>query len=162
MSGRADTQAIVRRALGCPHGWRRLSGTSSTGHMILELPSGKRVQVSWSPGDRNSPRNLARQLADACGCATFWDRAGSGRRSRKADDHTDFDPSKAAREQARFAALNPEWAEMPQRYAALADELSACDPRREQGRATSIARQMVDLSAEMDRRHIPYERMEQR
>ena len=160
MSGRADTKAIVRRALACPHGWRKLAGTSSTGHAIMELPNGMRVQVSWSPGDRNSPRNLARQLADACGCPSFWDRAGSGKRSRKADDHTDFDPSKAAREQERFAQFHPELAEMPRRHAALVEQLRTCDPRREQARAVGLARQLVDLECEMGRRHIPFERME--
>ncbi len=78
MSSRADMQAVVRRALKCPHGWRWLPGTSSTGHKILALPDGRKWQVSWSPGDVNAARNLAKQLAALCGCTTLWNRGGIG------------------------------------------------------------------------------------
>ena len=157
MSSKADVVAIERRALACPHGWRRLPGVSSSGHPVLALPSGRRVQVSYSPGDVNSARNLAKQLADACGCESFWGRAGVGRRSRKTFGHTDFDPSKAAREQERFHTANPERESLPRQYADIGAELQASDPRRSRERCQELAAELVRLAAEMDRLHIYYE-----
>lgn len=158
MASRSDISAIVRRATSCPHGWHRIAGASSTGHPILELPSGERVQVAFSPGDVNSARNLARALEDACGCerGAFWARAGVGKRSRKAPTHTDFDLGRAARENERFRASGADRAVLPERHAELVAELLAVNPRREPSRTQDLATEICELERRMDAAHIYY------
>lgn len=158
MATRADIQAIVRRALHCPHDWKRLPGVSSTGHPFLALPGGKRVQVTFSPGDQNSARNLARALEDACGCArgSFWARAGTGKRSRKATGGTDFDPTKAARENEWYRSLGTDRTVLPERHADLVAQLMAINPRRHPERAADLAAEICELEARMDAAHIYY------
>lgn len=158
MASRADILAIERRALACPHGWKRLPGVSSKGHPMLALPNGTRVQLTYSPGDVNSARNVARELETACGCerGTLWGRAGVGKRSRKSSTHTDFDPSRAARENERFHASGADRAVLPERHAGLVAELLALDPRRHASRAIYLAEEICDLERRMDAAHIYY------
>lgn len=124
----------------------------------MRLPSGARVQVPTSASDVNSARNLATQLAAACGCDTFWARAGSGRRSRKPNQFTDFNPTRAANQQERWREAHPERTELPERYARLESELISLDPRRNQSRCLEIAEALVALASEMEARHIYFER----
>lgn len=157
MSSRSDTQAVVRRVLSCPHGWRKVAGTNSAGHLVYELPSGVRVQVSWSPGDVNAARNLARNFEAACGCESFWDRAGTGKRSRKADRVSGFSIDAAKRESRAWHAYNPDADDIRAEHDALVDELAQLNPRRDRGRCAGIAARIIELRGRMDALRIPYE-----
>lgn len=77
MSSRSDMNAIVRRALHCPHGWTL---DRDHRHPRLVLPDGRYVALPSSPSDVNSARNVANQLVKACGCESFWPRAGAGKK----------------------------------------------------------------------------------
>lgn len=156
MASRSDTMKIIRAALSCPHGWRKLPDSDSRGHIVLELPNGRRESVSMSPSDVHAGRNLATRLARTCGCESFWGRAGTGRRSRKADSHTDFDPSRAARANERFHALGTDRTELPERHALLVAELRELNPRRHPDRVADIASEICDMERRMDAAHIYY------
>jgi len=156
VASRSDLNAVIRRVLACPHGWK-YTGYNSTGHPVYQLPDGRRVTVSGTPGDVNTARNIARQFADVCGCDTFWARAGIGK-PRGTGHHTDFDPAKAARETEVWRQENPDYESLPRQHAMLLAELQALDPRRQQADARLLAESLVALETEMDEKHIYYER----
>ena len=124
MSSRSDTLAIVRRALRCPHGWRK-AGTDSRGHHLLMLPDGRRAAYSLSPSGVHAGRNLATQLGALCGC-DFWPPW------RKPSDMSGFDIDRAARETVHRQQVRAAHAEERR---AMIDQVQAAAARDREIRA---------------------------
>lgn len=148
MSSAADMKAVVRRALQCPHGWYQ-AGVNSTGHPVFKLPTGERVSGSWSPGDVNAARNVATRLAKTCGCDSFWDRAGTGRRSRKAPRTSGFDPNLARSERMALDRRDGLWATYEKRRREF-ERLIASPSRDHASEARRTLASLIDLERTLD------------
>src|SRR5690606_40444553 len=92
----------VKAAMACGH-WR--DGAKVTGNdkaLLVHIRTGKTVAYGLHDGgsDWNGARNFAKEAGDICGCLFVQPRGR--KRSRKADQRTDFDPSRARRENERW------------------------------------------------------------
>lgn len=88
----------VRAALKCGH-WEDAEQKNSHEAFLRHIESGVLIGYPMHDGgsDYNSARNSANAMSALCGCK-FVEARGR-KRSRKADQHTDFDVTQAVREQ---------------------------------------------------------------
>ena len=147
----ADMRRTVQRILADPE-WE-FAGMSGTTHGRLRyIPTGDVLTFGTTPGP-SSWKTLATAAEKLSG--TRYRESGS-RRPGRASHHTDFDPTKAARQNERFRALGTDRTVLPERHADLVAQLMAINPRRHPERAVDIAAEICDLEARMDAAHIYY------
>lgn len=145
----------VAKIMSCGH-WED-AGDLRGSHIALlrHIKSGTTVTYQLHDGgnDHNSPRNMASDAQAVCGCVFIEPRGR--KRSRKAVQSSGFDPSRAARENARWAdkwggSVADLWLEHD-RQAGLLCELAKNPTRSSASEASKALAEIRAIEAQLTR-----------